>query len=119
MDIKRHALVVFSLYAVLQLVNFYYLVFKVIRLKRNSYHIMMFTLFTILNISYITEYALWWEYGLTCSIYYMSTLKAISDALVHSIFVIKYLVLSMKVKEIVSCKPDKWLAVKSWTVIIF
>ena len=48
----------------------------------------------------------------------MSNLKAISDALVHSIFVIKYLVLSMKVKEIVTCKPDKWLAVKSWTVII-
>ena len=48
----------------------------------------------------------------------MSILTEISNALVHSIFVIKYLVLSMKVKEIVTCKPDKWLAVKSWTVII-
>ena len=39
----------------------------------------------------------------------MSVCATIFDALVHSIFAIKYWVLSLKVKEIISEKKDKWL----------
>ena len=70
---------------------------------------MMFVLFSITFGSCIAEYAVWWKNGITCSTYLMSVCKAIFDALVHSIFAIKYWVLSLKVKEIISDKKDKWL----------
>ena len=70
---------------------------------------MMFVLFSITFGSFIATYAVWWENGITCSTYLMSVCATIFDALVHSIFAIKYWVLSLKVKEIISEKKDKWL----------
>ena len=80
----------------------------------------MFTLFSITFGCYITEYAIFWNHHegkIICSIWYMSTIYLIGDPIVHSIFAIKYWVLSMKVQEIIKEKQDKWLVVKFWTVI--
>ena len=55
----------------------------------------MFILFSITFGTYIAEYAVWWKNGITCTAYYMSCITQIGDALVHSIFVLKYWVLSM------------------------
>ena len=79
---------------------------------------MMFILFTITFGCYIAEYCIFWNHGVTCAFYCMGNLYRIGDGLVHSIFVIKYWVLSMKVREIISEKKDKWLTIKAWTGII-
>ena len=68
------------------------------RLQHKGFHVMMFILFSMTFGSYIAQYALWWKSGrYTCPVWYMLDLKEISDSLVHSVFVIKYWVLSMKV----------------------
>ena len=79
----------------------------------------MFILFSITFGSYIAQYAVWWNHGLSCKIIVFSDLKEIGDELVHSIFAIKYWVLSMKIKEIISEKQDTKIAIKSWTIITF
>jgi heme/copper-type cytochrome/quinol oxidase subunit 4 len=57
---QTQAIIVFVLYSGLTLLNFYYLATRILHLKQNNFHIMMFSLLQLCYLCFIAEKALNW-----------------------------------------------------------
>ena len=117
--LKEQTILVWISYSILSIVNFVYLR-EIIKLQVKAFHLMMFVILQICYFSYIIEYVLWYEYGLTKYqlVTIFTDIWSAMLILAHSIFVIKYLIISLKISETLTGIEDKYLAIKVWLVVI-
>ena len=117
--LKEQTILVWISYSILSIVNFVYLR-EIIKLQVKAFHLMMFVILQICYFSYIIEYVLWYEFGLTKYqlVTIFTDIWSAMLILAHSIFVIKYLIISLKISETLTGIEDKYLAIKVWLVVI-
>ena len=95
--------------------------FRIIKLEQKNFHIMMFVILQISYIALITEWIITYNYGYpneNLMIYVCAFIWELTMLIAHSIFVIKYYIISLKIAELLNNKEDKYITKKDWTVII-
>ena len=112
------AILAWVTYSILTVLNFVYLVTKIKKLEAKRFHIMMFVILQIYYIANICATIIAYKIGFTISYWVFDYIWAISMLIAHSIFVIKYYVISLAISEILTNKEDKYISLKVWSVII-
>ncbi len=96
----RHQVTVYVLYTSLSIFNFTYLLIRIIKLNQKKFHFLMFGILQTCYCCYILEYVTV-DYNYTFA-FCFNEFWYLSNEMVHSIFAIKYWVLSRKISEFVT-----------------
>ena len=105
-------------YSILTVLNCVYLVTKIKKLETKRFHIMMFVILQICYIANICTFIIAYKIGFTNLFLVFSAIWEITMLVAHSIFVIKYYVISLAISEVMQNKEDKYISLKVWSVSI-
>ena len=110
-----HAILIWTLYSIATIANFVYL-YCIMKLEQKRFHIMMFLILQICYFSYITEYSIIY-FVVHNGFEFIGKLNIVAEwsgniwylmmNIAHSIFVIKYFVISLKICETMKEEKDK------------
>ena len=78
----------------------------------------MFVILQICYIANICEFIILYKFGITISYWVLNNIWDITMLIAHSIFVIKYYVISLAISEVLQNKEDKYISLKVWSVSI-
>ena len=107
------AILIWTLYSIATMANFVYL-YRIMKLEQKRFHLMMFLILQICYFSYITEYAIiyfllhnGYEFTGNLVVDWSGNIWYLMMNIAHSIFVIKYFVISLKICETMKEEKDK------------